>query len=767
MLIAVLSGFVLALAAPWVYQWGRGATGWLIALLPFGLLAYFATFVPPVADGETFSVSYPWVPTLGISFSFYIDGLSLLFATLISGIGALIMIYSGGYLGKHPQIGRFYLYILMFMASMLGLVTADNLLTLFVFWEMTSISSYLLVGFEHEEETARASALQALLVTGSGGLALLAGLVILGLAGGSFELSSLLTQGDVVRDHPLYLPILLLVLVGAFTKSAQVPFHFWLPGAMAAPTPVSAYLHSATMVKAGIYLLARLSPVLGGTDAWLFLVTTTGTVTMVVGGYTALYQTDLKRILAYSTVSALGTLTLLLGLGTRYAIIGAMVFLLAHALYKGALFMIAGIIDHETGTRDVERLGGLRRAMPITALIAGFAALSLGGVGPMLSFIGKELLLEAVLAAERAWVFLVPAVVLAGSFFVVVAAIVGIRPFFGAERHTPKHPHEAPPSLWLGPAVLTVIGIVTGILPSTVANAFATPAVAAVLSESEPVTLYLWHGFNIVLGLSAVSVILGIFLFTGWTSLRRKTSWVERIFAWGPTRWYTLSLDGMNWLAREQTRRLQNGYLRYYLLTILVTTVGLVGYTLLTQANPPGRLGWSSVRFYELALALLIVLAAGAAVISPSRLSAVAALGVVGYGIALIYILFGAPDLAMTQFMVETLTVILFVLVFYHMPRFTEKSTRAVRLRDAVVAIGTGSLMTALVLAAAATPSGSVLASYFAENSVPLAHGRNIVNVILVDYRAMDTLGEITVLAVAGSGVFALLKLRPKKGDAR
>ncbi|MDQ4147292.1 MAG: DUF4040 domain-containing protein, partial [Pseudomonadota bacterium] len=376
----------------------------------------------------------------------------------------------------------------------------------------------------------------------------------------------------------------------------------------------------------------------------------------------------------------------------------------------------------------------------------------------------KELLLEAVLETERAWFILVPVVVLAAALFVVVAAIVGLRPFFGTKQSTPKRPHEAAFSLWAGPALLTGLGLVTGIMPNSVSRALVTPSVAAVLGYFDPIDLYLWPGFNLALVLSGVSLMLGIGLYLGWTAFRHKTSWMEQIFAWGPVRWYEWSLEGLNWLARTQTRLLQSGYLRYYLLTVILTTTGLVGYTLLSRVGLPGQLGWSSIRFYEFALTLLILLAALATVLAPSRLSAVAALGVVGYGVALIFILFGAPDLAMTQFMIETLTVILFVLVFYHFPRFTQLAPPPARLRDAVVAVMTGGVMTALVLAAVATPSGSVAAPYFAETSKPLAHGRNIVNVILVDFRAIDTFGEIVVLAVAGIGVYALLKLRPRKG---
>jgi multicomponent Na+:H+ antiporter subunit A len=769
MLTAVLSGFGLALTAPWLYTLARGATGWLTALLPLGLLVYFGRFVPRVAAGEAVSVVYPWAPSLGINLSFYVDGLSLLFAFLVNGIGALILIYAGGYLKGHHQLGRFFCFLLLFMASMLGLVLAGNILTLFVFWELTSISSYLLIGFNHEDEDSRAAALQALLVTGGGGLALLAGLVLLGQIGGSFEIPALLTQGDAVRTDALYFPTLLLVLLGAFTKSAQVPFHFWLPGAMAAPTPVSAYLHSATMVKAGIYLLARLHPVLGGTDAWLAIVTTVGAATMLTGGIIALYQTDLKRLLAFSTISALGTLTMLLGLGSTYAIEAMIVFLLAHALYKGALFMIAGAVDHETGTRDVEQLDGLRRAMPITALVAALAAVSLAGFGPLLSFIGKELLLEAVLEVGGSGFVLVPATVLAGTLFVTVAAIVGVKPFWGPAAHTPKHAHEAPVSMWLGPALLAALGIVFGLLPNLVAYPVVTPAVGAVLgvaAEAEPVSLYLWHGINTALILSIVSVIVGLALYAGWTRFRRATGGLQGIFDYGPARWYKAGLDGLNVAARAQTRLLQSGYLRFYFLTIMVTTIALVSYAYLSRGDFPGLPPWNDVRLHELGLAVLILLGAIATVRAPSRLSGVAALGVVGFGVALMYIIFGAPDLAMTQFMIETLTVILFVFVFYHLPRFNKLSNKAGRIRDAIIACAFGAMMTVLVLAATTITPDSNLSRFYAENSRELAHGRNIVNVILVDFRALDTLGEITVLGVAAIGVFALLKFRPHKERA-
>jgi multicomponent Na+:H+ antiporter subunit A len=481
------------------------------------------------------------------------------------------------------------------------------------------------------------------------------------------------------------------------------------------------------------------------------------------GGLLALYQTDLKRLLAFSTVSALGILTMLLGIGTRHALEAMVVFLLAHALYKGALFMVAGAVEHETGTRDVEKLGGLWRAMPVTAVVAALAAVSLAGFGPVLSFIGKELLLAAVLEVPAANAVLVPASVLGGTLFVTVAAIVAIKPFWGRVIPTPKHPHEAPFSLWIGPAVLAALGVVCGLVPSRIAGPLVRPAVGTVSGAWEPVQLALWHGINLPLLLSALSVVAGLALFVLWAPLRRATRGLEAAFEYGPTRWYQAGLDDLNAVARGQTRLLQSGYLRFYVMTVIVTTTALVAYAYTSRGTFPGLPPGSGVGVTELVLATLTVLGAFLTARAPSRLSSVAALGVVGYGVALTYLLYGAPDLAMTQFMTETLTVILFVLVFYHLPRFTRVSSPRARWRDAAIAAAFGVLMTVLVLAATTLPLDSALREFYARNSRPLGHGRNVVNVILVDFRALDTLGEITVLGVAALGVFALLKLRPPK----
>lgn len=765
--LATLSGIILAALAPLIVRaLPQRFVGWVISLLPLGLLVYFASFIPAVARGETFNPRFAWAPSLNVYLSFYLDGLSLLFAVLISGIGAFIMIYAGGYLAGHKHLGRFYLYILLFMGSMLGVVLADNLITLFVFWELTSLSSYFLIGFEHESETARASALQALLVTGVGGLALLAGVILLGFAGGSFEISELLSAREAIVSSEYYVPILILIFLGAFTKSAQFPFHFWLPNAMEAPTPVSAYLHSATMVKAGVYLLARLNPALGQTELWTTTLTVVGATTMLVGGYLALHQTDLKRILAYSTVSALGTLTFLIGLGSTYAIKAAIVFLLAHALYKGALFMLAGAIDHGTGVRDVDRLGGLRKAMPVTAAITVLAALSLAGFGPVLSFIGKEMLLEAVLESETIRALLIVVSVLAGALFVAVAAIITIGPFFG-EYKAANTVHDPPLSLLAGPFVMVSLSLIMGVFPSLVETALVAPPVASVLGRPEPIHLVLWHGFTPALALSLTSLGIGFALYRWWRIVRRVHSAFERIFVWGPSRWYEYALSGINGIAKIQTIVLQNGYLRFYVLTIIVTTLGISTYTLFRNGLSVPAIEWSPPHFYEYGIAALILLAAGAAVHSKTRLAAVAALGVVGFGVALIFVLYSAPDLAMTQILIETLTVILLVLVLHRLPRFSRFTSNAARGRDFIVATASGALMTGLVLLASNVKFHESISSYFVERSFPEAHGRNIVNVILVDFRALDTLGEITVLAIAGAGVYALLKLRVKEEESK
>ncbi|HMR63968.1 MAG TPA: putative monovalent cation/H+ antiporter subunit A [Anaerolineae bacterium] len=763
MLFAILSGFLLALIAPWIYRLVGKPTGWVLALLPAGLFVYFAGFIGRVVTGEAISFRYEWIPALDVQLSFYIDGLSLLFALIISGIGTFIVLYGGGYLKGHLDIDRFFVYLLMFMASMLGLVLSDNLLSLFVFWELTSITSFLLIGYYHEKQESRAAALQALLVTGGGGLAMMAGLVMLAVIGESWELSTLLGRGDLVQAHPLYLPTLLLILIGCFTKSAQFPFHFWLPGAMAAPAPVSAYLHSATMVKAGVYLLARSSPVLGGSEAWLYLVTGVGAVTMLLSAYIAWQQIDLKRILAYSTVSALGILVMLLGLGDSLAVKAAMIFLVVHSLYKGALFMVAGAIDHETGTRFITELGGLRRLMPYTMAAAGLAALSMSGIPLFLGFVAKEYIYEATLETHFYAGLLTGMAVITNILTIVAAGMVSLKPFLGDFVETPKHAHEAPWSMRLGPLTLAGLGLLLGtVLTGWFGHTFAQPAVEAILNKPSAVSLHaLPSSFNTVVLLSVITVAGGIGFYGVRAVVGRLVAPLNAIDRLGPEQWYRWALDGLMLVAKVQTRVLQSGYLRYYLIIIILSMVVLSGYTLIVHEAITVRMLRAPVFLtYELLISIIIIAAAIFVTVTDSRLAAVAGLGVVGYGMGVLFILFSAPDLAMTQFSIETLTVILLVLVLYKLPRFSVFTKSRERLRDLGVALAGGSLFTVLVLVVTAIPRESRLTPYFAENSYTLAQGLNVVNVILVDFRGFDTMGEIVVLGVAALGVFALLKLR-------
>jgi multicomponent Na+:H+ antiporter subunit A len=544
------------------------------------------------------------------------------------------------------------------------------------------------------------------------------------------------------------------VLLAAFTKSAQFPFHFWLPNAMEAPTPVSAYLHSATMVKAGVYLAARMTPILGGTTLWAGTIVIAGAITMIGGSWRAVVERDLKRILAYSTVSALGVLMLLVGIGTREAVAASLVYLLAHACYKGALFLVAGGIDHETGTRDVTRLSGLRRQMPLTALTGALAALSMAGVPLFVGFVAKEQFYDAVSGS----VLLLAAAVIASALLGGAALVAGIGPFLGAPS---RAAHEAPVSLWLAPLVLGVLGLTLGMLPG-LADAPVALAVTRVIGSPASVHLAVWHGFTPTLWLSLLTLAGTVIVFRA-TKVARddqpfRGTEVPR-YGLHAERLYSGTLAILDRASDVLAPMLQSASLRRYLLLVIATAVALVVAALATARGLPPPNRWTPIHVHEALVVLLVAVGAVAASQARSTMGAVLSLGAVGYGVALIYALFGAPDLAMTQFAVETLTVVIFVLVFRRHRDFSELSSTLVRSRDAIVAIGAGAVITTLVLFVAASGTSSRLSWYFAENAPVLAHGRNIVNVILVDFRGFDTMGEITVLVTVAIGVRALLSI--------
>lgn len=760
MLTLILIGFIASALAPLIYKPLKNYFGWIAASFPIFMFISFLSSYHEVANGNIIRESVSWIPSLGINFTFLLDGLSLTFVLIITLIGAVVFLYAGAYMKEYEHTDRFYVYIGIFMTSMIGLVISDNMITLFMFWELTSISSYLLIGFNHHKEKSRKLALQALLVTGAGGLALLAGFILLSQISGSLEISSLYDLNNTIKNSPHYVAIVILILIGAFTKSAQFPFHFWLPNAMEAPTPVSAYLHSATMVKAGIYLIARLNHSLGGSEIWQDSIVIFGSLTMLFAAILSFNQMDLKKLLAYSTLSVLGTLTMLLGIGSKLAIKAFFIYLVAHSLYKGTLFLVAGTLDHETGTRDVSKLGGLKKIMPVTMITATLASFSMMGVIPLLGFIGKETVYSSILEVDFWGQFLIAVAVISNALIVMITILVGFKPFWGNKVESPKQPHEAPLKMLLGPAVLGILGLLMGIFPNFFIGKLLEQSSISILTETLGLKIKLWHGFNLVLLLSFITLFIGVLFYL----LREKflvvTQNVKLIRILKPSEWYEFLINGMMSFAKYQTKILQNGYLRNYIIFILITAISLSAYTLLKIQKEFVLPLDFSLTFYEISISLIIIISTFVVITSESRLKSIIALGVVGFSVGIVFIINSAPDLALTTFAIETLTVILFVLVLYKLPKFLQFSKASSKIRDFVIASCVGIFMTLMVLIVTSFEFSSELKKYFTENSVPGGKGRNVVNVILVDFRAIDTLGEITVLGIAALGVFALLKLR-------
>lgn len=751
----VLVGFAWAVLAPlFVRRWHERAA-WFFALYPLGALVLAMAEAGGAPREE---ILFSWLPRFGLVWGTYSDGLALTFSALIGSIGFFVVLYAGEYLRGHPHLGRFYTYLIGFTASMLGLVVAQNFFMLFVCWELTTVFSYLLIGFENEDEKARKAAWQALLTTSIGGLALLVGFLLLHDLSGVWSFAALLAASPSVLSEPAGTVVLALLLLAAFTKSAQFPFHYWLPSAMAAPTPVSAYLHSATMVKAGVYLLARMEPVFGDAQLWQLSLTVAGAITMLSGGLLALAQSDGKLLLAYSTVSALGTLVFLLGLGTPEAASAAMLFLFAHALYKGGLFLSIGIIDHEFGSRDVDRLSGLSRALPLVALVVVLLAGSFAGLPPSFGFVAKEHLLESALHSAFGPGSLWFALLVIAAACQVAAALILLRPFaVRAPLAREGEGHGSVPAAMLaGPAVLAASSLFAVLFSGRLVATLLAPAARSIDAAAE-VKIALWHGITPAALGSAAALLGGAAVF--WARQRWRAQWESwrSLEQFGPAATYERALQALQSLARWQTELLQSGILRRYQVAMLLAVVGGVGGLFWARSWVPPRPAIGSVHVFELVVAAAALLGAAVALRAQSRLTAVAGLGVTGYSVALVFLLFGAPDLAMTQFAVETLTVVLFVLVLYRLPPFLSRSSPRTRLRDAALALGFGTLVTLSLLSLAEQRFGSRLAPYFLEHSLPDGKGRNVVNVILVDFRSLDTLGEITVLGIAALGVAALM----------
>ncbi|WP_378945342.1 putative monovalent cation/H+ antiporter subunit A [Paracoccus sp. R86501] len=736
-----------------------GPAGWISIVFPAALFIYFAGLLPQIAEAPILR-GIDWVPSLGIRLSVILDGLSMTFALLITGIGTAVTLYSSKYLGDHPHYPRFVSYLLIFMVGMLGLVLADNLISVFVFWEVTTISSYLLIGFNADKAASRRSALQALLVTGAGGLILLAGIIVLGNITGSYELSQILTQGEMIRAHPWYLAILLMFLAGAFTKSAQVPFHFWLPNAMAAPTPVSAYLHSATMVKAGVFLMARMNPALGGTDVWFWVLTIFGGVTAVFASVMALRQTDIKQVLAYTTLMALGTLTMFIGAGTHYAISAAMLFLVVHSLYKAALFLMIGIVDHSTGTRDATVLRGLGRAMPLTALAAALAALSMAGIPPLVGFVGKEYMYKASLGLDQGMIWVTAMTFAASALMFVAGGIVALKPFRGQLAETPHKAHEGPWQMLAGPLVLGTMSLTFGLMPDLLGEYIVGPGARAVYGPHEDLHLHLWGGFNMALYLSLATFAAGLLMYLVHTRIRGVLTRIETRNPIDFDAGWDRLLDGFKAFAAWQTALIQTGSLQRYMAVIFGAFIVMVGGTYVVKGAFTGLPGLSQAEAHPVQWTVLALIAVGSILVvwTHSRMTAVAGMGVVGIGVSLIFIIFSAPDVAITQLLVEVLVVVLVSLVMLRLPYLPRRSSKTFRTGHAIIAGGVGVVTTFLMISVLGSDFDPRLTQFFEKASYPDAHGRNIVNVILVDFRALDTFGEITVVTMAAIAAYALLR---------
>ncbi|KTF10088.1 monovalent cation/H+ antiporter subunit A [Pseudoalteromonas sp. 10-33] len=742
----------------------RNQSTFITVLAPLTALAITLYHAPAVLSGETIRYSLAWIPSIGLDLSLRIDGLSLLFMFMILGIGLLVIVYTRYYLSANDSMAKLYSYLMLFMTAMLGIVMSNNVIQLWLFWELTSISSFLLISYWWHKSEARKGARMALAVTGAGGLALLGGLMLLGDIVGSYDLDVILASKAIIQSHDLYELALVLVLLGAFTKSAQFPFHFWLPHAMAAPTPVSAYLHSATMVKAGIFLLARFYPALAGTEMWFLLVGLTGLATLLFGAYIALFKHDLKGLLAYSTISHLGLITLLLGLDTELATVAAIFHIINHATFKASLFMATGIIDHETGTRDMRKLNGMWRFMPYTATLAMVAAAAMAGVPLLNGFLSKEMFFAETLHQQvlgsMSWLIPVLATV-AGAFAVAYSARFIHDVFFNGDPiDLPRTPHEPPRYMRVPIEILVVLCILVGIFPSFTVDSILSAASLAVLGEAMPeYKLTIWHGFNLPLLMSAMAVAGGLFIYVNRKYLFQFQASLPTLNAKKTFERAVLSV--VAW-CQSKINSTENGSLQRYLVIMLGVVLLCAGWPLFEMQQLAGSMPRTPVDVHNAIGAGLLIIGAIATVIwHRSRMVALLMLSIVGLMVSVLFTRFSAPDLALTQLTVEVATIILLMLALFFLPQHTPKESSSLRvLRDLGIASTIGVVVASICYAILTRPLNSI-SDYFVANAKTGGGGTNVVNVILVDFRGFDTLGEITVLGIAALGIFKVLSRIP------
>ena len=792
--VAILIPFLAAILVPFIYKRiPQINIGWFVIIVPIILFIGLARYIPAIAGGEKYIKTISWIPSAGINFTTHLDGLSMIFGLLITGIGSLVILYSIYYLSNRELLGHFYVYLLLFMGSMLGVVFSDNMMVLYVFWELTSISSFLLIAFWYHRKQSRYGAQKALLITVAGGLAMLVGFIMIYMMTGSLSISENVGLIREFSGEALFVPAMVLVLLGAFTKSAQFPFHIWLPDAMEAPTPVSAYLHSATMVKAGIYLVARFTPIFGGESFWFYAVSSVGIFTLFWGSFNAVKQTDLKALLAYSTISQLGLIMSLFGLGSAalnadysansvlytQATFAALFHLVNHSTFKGALFMVVGIVDHNVGTRDIRRLGGLMTLMPVTFTIALIGSFSMAGLPPFNGFLSKELFFEAMLSMRNleffsigTWGTLFPIIAWVASIFTFVySMMIVFQTFFG--EHQPERldrkAHEAPIGMLISPSILALLVVVIFFFPNVIGKYLLQPAMAAIyptLSGTSNLTPHIsaWHGeVNDALLMTIGVVVVGSFMYI----FLRFWRPVYSLFPmnWNLDALYNGMLAKMESGASILTDKYMTGKLRDYLVYIFTFFLLAVGGTLfLTDGYSFDFSNDGPVMFNEYILVFVMMGAALAVLFVKSRLTAILLNGVLGFSIALFFIFFRAPDLALTQIVVETVTTALFLLCFYFLPEWKrEKSTVPTKVFNGIIAVLVGVLVTVTALSVQGNKMFDSVSIYFEENAYELAGGKNIVNTILGDFRAFDTMLEVVVLFIAGIGVYSLIKLKARK----
>lgn len=764
-------------------------TGWFVLIIPIALFIYYTGFIHNTMNGGHAISSLQWIPSLGISFTSYIDGLSLLFTLLITGIGALVVLYSIFYLDKtREKLSNFYVYLLMFMTAMLGIVQSDNMITLYLFWELTSISSFLLIGYWYTRDGSRFGALKSMLITVFGGLMMLGGFVLLGIMGGTYSIRELIANASNLAGQEFFLLALVLILLGAFTKSAQFPFYIWLPDAMEAPTPVSAYLHSATMVKAGLYLVARFTPIFAISEVWVWLVTGIGVLTLFWGAFFAVKQTDLKAILAFSTVSQLGLIMSLLGASAisyhvdadttlfKFAGFAAIFHLINHAVFKGSLFMIAGIVDHETGTRDIRKLGGLMSIMPISFTVAFIGSMSMAGLPPFGGFLSKELFLTSMLALRdfelfnfTTWgmVFLVVAWI-ASVFTFVYSFYFVFKTFAGKrkDRALPKAPKEAPTGMLIAPIILAILVVVIFFIPNIIGEVFVNPAVVAMQSGlySDPsevlVHVSAWHGWTPELMLTLGIVVLGSLLFLSMAKWQKLYDLQPRSFSLNACydSFMAFGEKGMNRLSRLYMTGILRTYLIYMFASIVVITLTTL---FIKDAFKVDVNSFAPLNTYGILTAVILIFSVCMLLMAKTKMTAIISLGGVGYAVAFFFVIFKAPDLALTQLVIETITVSLFLLAFQHLPKLKRHGeSKGFRLGNFIVALGVGITMAFVALSAHSQKLIPSISQFYKDTVQSEAGGGNIVNVILVDYRGFDTLFEIAVLSIAGIGVYSMIRLR-------